>query len=46
LQKAYSERISLLMMALRRKYGFSSRHERASRRTHPALEGPQMQMFE
>jgi DNA repair photolyase len=46
LPKAYSERISQLMMALRRKYGFSSRHERASRRTHPALEGPQMQMFE
>jgi DNA repair photolyase len=46
LPKAYSERISQLMAVLRKKYGFSGRHERASRRTHPALVGPQMQMFE
>ena len=46
LPKAYSERIAQLMAALRKKYGFSSRHERVSRRTHPALAGPQMQMFE
>jgi DNA repair photolyase len=46
LPKAYSERISQLMAALRKKYGFSSRHERASQRTHPALAGPQMRMFE
>jgi DNA repair photolyase len=46
LPKAYSERISQLMAALRKKYGFNGRHQHASRRTHPALEGPQMQMFE
>ena len=46
LPKAYSERISQLMAALRKKYGFSGRHERASQQTHPALAGSQMRMFE
>jgi len=46
LPKAYSERISQLMATLRKKYGFDSRHARTSRRTHPALVDPQMQMFE
>jgi len=46
LPKAYTERIAQLMAALRQKYGFSGRHERASRRTHPALADSQMRMFE
>jgi len=45
LPKAYSERISQLMSVLRKKYGFDSRHARTSRRAHPALAGPQMEMF-
>jgi len=45
LPKGYAERLSKLMAALRRKYGFSSRHARLSRRAHPALAGEQMDLF-
>jgi DNA repair photolyase len=45
LPKGYGERLSQLMAALRRKYGFSSRHARMSRSAHPALAGEQMDLF-
>ncbi len=44
LPKGYAERLSSLMRALRDKYGFSSRHARMSRGTHPAAD-EQMGLF-
>ncbi len=38
LPKGYAERLSRLMLALRDKYGFSSRHGRTSQRTHVAAD--------
>lgn len=46
LPKGYGERLSRLMSALRRKYGFGRQHPRISRRSHPVLPGGQMEMFE
>jgi DNA repair photolyase len=43
LPKGYSERLSKLMAALRRKYGFKNRHAETSLRTH--LEAEQMNLF-
>ncbi len=45
LPKAYSERLSQLMTALRRKYGFDTRHARASMRAHPSRPEEQMALF-
>jgi DNA repair photolyase len=43
LPKGYAERLSKLMAALRRKYGFKNRHAEPSLRTH--LEAEQMNLF-
>jgi DNA repair photolyase len=45
LPKAYGERLSRLMAALRRKYGVGSEHARASRRAHPPQETEQLALF-
>jgi DNA repair photolyase len=45
LPKSYGERLSQLMAALRKKYGFGSHHSRLSRRAHPALAAEQTEMF-
>lgn len=45
LPKGYGERLSHLMSALRRKYGFGGEHARLSRRAHPALDEEQMGLF-
>jgi len=45
LPKAYGERLSRLMAALRRKYGFGEQHARMSQRTHPALSEQQLPLF-
>jgi len=45
LPKGYGERLSQLMAALRKKYGFGSRHARISRRAHPALANEQLRLF-
>ena len=45
LPTGYGERLSRLMAALRKKYGFGSRHVRISRQAHPALAEEQMQLF-
>jgi DNA repair photolyase len=43
LPKGYSQRLSQLMAALRRKYGFGNEHARSSRSAHP--EADQMELF-
>jgi DNA repair photolyase len=45
LPKGYGERLSRLMVALRRKYGFGAERGRMSRRTHPPLADEQMALF-
>ena len=45
LPKGYAERLSKLMAALRRKYGFGNEHARSSQRAHPAYAGEQMGLF-
>ncbi len=44
LPKGYAERLSHLMRGLRDKYGFSSKHARTSRGSHPPLD-EQMRLF-
>ena len=46
LPKGYAERLSKLMAALRRKYGFGNEHARSSQRAHPAYAGEQMGLFQ
>ena len=43
LPKGYGERLSQLMAALRRKYGFEDKYARSSQRAH--LEVAQMELF-
>ena len=45
LPKGYAERLSKLMAALRRKYGFGNAHSRSSIRAHPAYAGEQLALF-
>ncbi len=45
LPKGYGERLSRLMAALRKKYGFGTGHARMSRRAHPPLADDQMALF-
>ena len=45
LPKGYGKRLSKLMVALRRKYGFGNEHGWSSRRAHPAYTGEQMGLF-
>jgi DNA repair photolyase len=45
LPKGYGERLSQLMAALRRKYGFDNNQGRRTGRPHPAYEGEQMPLF-
>jgi len=45
LPKGYAERLSKLMAALRRKYGFGGQHARMSEQAHPAYAGEQMGLF-
>lgn len=45
LPKGYAERLSKLMAALRRKYGFGDTHSRSSIRAHPAYAGEQLGLF-
>ena len=45
LPKGYAERLSKLMVALRRKYGFGGQHARMSEQAHPAYAGEQMGLF-
>ncbi|MFZ3265284.1 MAG: radical SAM protein [Terriglobales bacterium] len=45
LPKGYGERLSKLMAALRRKYGFGNEHGWSSRRAHPVYTGEQMGLF-
>ncbi len=45
LPKGYGERLSKLMAALRRKYGFGNEHGWSSRRAHPVYTGEQIGLF-
>jgi len=45
LPKGHGERLSRLMAALRKKYGFGTGHARMSRRAHPPLADDQMALF-
>ena len=45
LPRGYGERLSQLMAALRKKYGFGERHSRMSRRAHPLVDETQLTLF-
>ena len=45
LPRGYGERLSALMAALRKKYGFGERHGRMSRRAYPPLADEQLGLF-
>jgi DNA repair photolyase len=45
LPKGYAERLSKLMVALRQKYGFVTKHPRTNDRAHPPYTGEQMGLF-